>query len=229
MQPTTLPEEIRNRVLARRDDSLAVLDRIVPSRTALLVIDVQNYFWMQDFPTLYTPQVHDIVGNINAVAQASRQAGVEVIWIKHSFTRGWSTWYNKTTKGEAAEIVVANTAEDSFGFQIHESMGVAPDELQVTKYRYSALLPQSCNLDAILKSKGIDTLIITGGLTNCCCESTARDAMQMDYDVVFVNDANATRSDEQHLATLVSLTQLFADVRSTASTIELLRQSSNGR
>ena len=46
-----------------------------------------------------------------------------------------------------------------------------------------------------LKAKGIDTLIITGTLTNCCCESTARDALQMGYKVIFMSDANATLSD----------------------------------
>ena len=66
-----------------------------------------------------------------------------------------------------------------------------------------------------LRSAGIDTLIITGTLTNCCCESTARDAMQRDYKVIFVSDGNATQTDAEHNATLVNMVTLFADVMTT--------------
>jgi len=65
----------------------------------------------------------------------------------------------------------------------------------------------------------IDTLIITGTLSNCCCESTARDAMQMNYKVIFVSDANAALTDAAHNATLENMATLFADVMSTAEVL----------
>ena len=54
-------------------------------------------------------------------------------------------------------------------------------------------------------ARGIDTLIIVGTATNVCCESTARDAMMLNYKVFFVSDANACRTDEEHNATLAIL------------------------
>ena len=66
-----------------------------------------------------------------------------------------------------------------------------------------------------LQERGIDTLIITGTLTNCCCESTARDAMQMNYKIIFVADANAALTDAAHNATLDNMLMLFADVMTT--------------
>jgi len=99
------------------------------------------------------------------------------------------------------------------------------NELLITKYRSSALTPGSSDLKSVLDKLQIDTLIITGTLTNVCCESTARDAMLLNYKTIFVADANGTRSDEEHNATLVNMIQFFADVRMTADTIQLLSNS----
>ena len=57
-----------------------------------------------------------------------------------------------------------------------------------------------------------------------CCESTARDAMMLNYKVFFVSDANACRTDEEHNATLAILMGMFADVRSTDETIDLMQR-----
>jgi nicotinamidase-related amidase len=78
-------------------------------------------------------------------------------------------------------------------------------------------MPGSSDLDDILQMCGIDTLIITGTATNVCCESTARDAMQMNYKVIFVADGNATNTDAEHNATLNNMVRLFANVMTTGS------------
>ncbi len=68
----------------------------------------------------------------------------------------------------------------------------------------------------------MDTVIISGVLTNCCCESTARDAMQLNYKVVFVEDANAALTEAAHNGTLDNMAALFADVVSTKELVESL-------
>lgn len=227
MHQIDMPKEITDRVAYRRGGRLSIVDRVDPAKTALLVIDMQNYFWMEDLPVLYTPQASSIIDNVNALANAARATGVPVYWVQHSFTEQWRSWYDKTTRGSVARAMIENTAPGTTGYDIHKSMDVRDGETRVPKTRYSTMLPNSSDLDSQLRVRGIDTLIITGALTNCCCESTARDAMMMDYDVVFVSDANATRSDAQHNATLVSMMQLFADVRDTASTIDLLSMAAD--
>ena len=68
-------------------------------------------------------------------------------------------------------------------------------------------------------------LIVVGTATNVCCESTARDAMMLNYKIFFVSDANACRTDEEHNATLAILLVMFADVRSTDEMVNLLQRS----
>ncbi len=55
-------------------------------------------------------------------------------------------------------------------------------------------------------------MLIAGTATNVCCESTARDAMMLDYRVIMLSDANATWTDEEHAATLNSFMLFFGDV-----------------
>ena len=77
-----------------------------------------------------------------------------------------------------------------------------PADVKVKKNRFGAFVPGSSQLHSVLQERAIDTVIITGTATNVCCESTARDAMMMNYKVIFVADATATHTDEEHNATL---------------------------
>jgi ureidoacrylate peracid hydrolase len=70
-------------------------------------------------------------------------------------------------------------------------------------------------LHETLQRRGIDTLIITGTLTNCCCESTARDAQQMNYRILFVSDGTAAQNPSEHNGTLENMRRLFGDVLTT--------------
>src|SRR5258708_30489438 len=81
----------------------------------------------------------------------------------------------------------------------------------------------------MLMARGIYTLIITGTATNVCCESTARDAMQMNYKVIFIADGNATNTDAEHNATLNNMAALFADVMTTQELIGFLASSAASR
>ena len=74
-------------------------------------------------------------------------------------------------------------------------------------------------------NRGIDTLNVTGTLTNCCCDSAARDANMLGYKGLFVSDATAAVTDEEHNAALLNLVLMFADVRSTADVLGLIARS----
>lgn len=64
-------------------------------------------------------------------------------------------------------------------------------------------------------------------MTNICCESSARDAMMLNYRLVFVSDANAALSDAEHNATLTSMLRVFGDVPNADEVVSLL--SAKGR
>lgn len=86
----------------------------------------------------------------------------------------------------------------------------------------SAFFPGRCPLSGWLTERGVDTVLITGTVTNVCCESSARDASTLGYRVIMVADANAARRDEDHNATLHTIYRSFGDVRPAADVIGLI-------
>ena len=90
------------------------------------------------------------------------------------------------------------------------------------KYRFSAFVQGASDLPQRLRAQGYDTVLITGTVTNVCCESSARDAMMLNFKTIMVSDANAARTDEEHNATLGSFYAIFGDVMDTDFLIERL-------
>ena len=113
-------------------------------------------------------------------------------------------------------------ADGSYGHSLWPGLEVLPPDIRVKKNRFGAFVPGSSDLHAVLQARGIDTVIITGTATNVCCESTARDAMMMNYKVIFVSDGTATYNDEEHNATLGIMLAMFADVMTTDEVVERL-------
>jgi nicotinamidase-related amidase len=103
----------------------------------------------------------------------------------------------------------------------HE-FNVHADDLLIEKTAASAFFPGRSPLPGLLETRDIDTVLITGTVTNVCCESSARDASTLGYRVIMVADANAARRDEDHNATLYTIYRTFGDVRPTFEVLELI-------
>jgi ureidoacrylate peracid hydrolase len=101
-------------------------------------------------------------------------------------------------------------------------LNVLDGEPVIEKARFSALLQGSSTLDAYLQEHGLDTLIITGCLTDVCCGSAARDAMMLNYRAIMVTDANANAADTDHNAALTAFYSTFGDIVPTDVLIGLL-------
>ena len=201
-------------------------------RTMLLVVDLQNTFLLPGQP-FHIPFALGVVDNVNRLAAAARAAGIAVVWLRH--TLGTAAPYalpawQKALFPDFAARLEAGCVQGTPGHAIHEDLGVAPGDMIVDKYRFSAFLPNSSDLDRRLKLAGVDSLIITGAATDACCASTARDALQLDYEVLFVSDATATMTDAAHNATLTSLANdmPFFDVRPTEEVIPLMAVAGEG-
>jgi ureidoacrylate peracid hydrolase len=95
----------------------------------------------------------------------------------------------------------------------------------VEKNRYSAFIQGSSDLADVLRARGLDTLLITGTVTNVCCESTARDAMMLNFKTVMVSDGNAAVTGDDHNASLIAFYLIFGDVMSTDFAIECLKRN----
>ena len=225
MHKIKIPQNYIDNCIARRGRRY-IFEKIDPKKTALLAIDMQNCFILPGLSMVEVPGVGAIAPNINTLAKKIREVGGKVIWTEHVYTPDWSSWYEHFTTEESRVKIVNDTAEGSFAREIWSGMDRKNEDLLITKARSSALTPGSSNLKEVLDELAIDTLIITGTLTNVCCESTARDAMLLNYKTIFIGDATGTRSDDEHNATLINMMQFFADLRMTEDTIDLLSNSS---
>ena len=90
----------------------------------------------------------------------------------------------------------------------------------------SAFFPGRSSLPGLLDQRGIEFVIITGTVTNVCCESSARDASTLGFRVILVADANAARRDQDHNATPYTVHRSFGDVRTTADVLGLIDAAS---
>lgn len=209
--------------LARRGRRHA-FESIMPQRTAHIIIDLQNGFMEVGAP-VEVPTARAIVPNVNRISHAMRAAGGSNIFLRYTHDPDepmrWSVSREMLSGPFGASVRSAFTARSHF-WQLHDSLHRDPSDQVIDKTRFSAFIPGTCKLHEVLKEKELDTIVISGTLTNCCCESTARDAMQMNYRVIVVSDANAALSDATHNATLDNMAALFADVRSTDDVIEMI-------
>jgi ureidoacrylate peracid hydrolase len=205
------------RVMAKRG-RLAVFDRFDPLRTAFLVIDMQNFYVGE------IPSVLAIIPNINRIATRMRELGGLVVWLGMSAGAGgesrWSVYHDNFFTPEKGANHRDQLSPGHNGHKFHADLQIDPRDEIVYKSRFSPFIAGASNIQDVLKSRGIENLIIAGTATNMCCESAARDAMMLDYRVVMVSDANGARYDDDHMAGLTSFYQSFGDVRSTAEVID---------
>ncbi|MDE0114062.1 MAG: cysteine hydrolase [Albidovulum sp.] len=222
MHEVVIPKEIKEACIKRRG-RLHVFDKLDSRSTALVVIDMQNSWLKPGMSPLEIPEARTIVDNINALARTIRKANGTVAWTQSTFPEDWTS---KAYQGFGSQQWIKNAIHDtevgSRGFQIYEKLDWREGDITVTKNRPSAFIQGSSKLESELRSRGCDTIVITGTLTNACCESSARDAAALGFRVVFVSDGTATRTDIEHNAALINLMQLVADVRTTEEVIQCL-------
>jgi ureidoacrylate peracid hydrolase len=219
MHRIAIPESIIAQVKAQRG-RLNRYDSLDGPNTALVVIDMQNAFMLPGMP-VEVPTARDIVPNVNKLAAVTRRAGGKVIWVKMSLegqSQAWRVFFD----GDPRNATLSELTPGARGFELHADLDVRGEDTVLVKKRFSAFIQGSSDIEHHLRDAGIDTVVIVGTLTNICCESSARDAMMLNYRVVFVSDANAALSDAEHNATLGSILRVFGDVAATSEVIDLL-------
>lgn len=177
--------------------------RLNAAASALLVIDMQMFFLDPASPT-FTCGGPAALPGVKRLIAAFRAAGRPVIFTRHVHhpngsdlgIMGW-WWEGKCLEG----------SEES---AIHPELAPLPGEKVVFKHRYSAFY--NTDLETVLRCLKIEDLVISGIMTNLCCESTARDAYFRDYRVFVPADGTGTINEEMHLASLLNLAFGFAFV-----------------
>lgn len=217
MHKLSIPQSVTDRVIARRGRE-HIFDDLNPARTALVVVDMQNGFMVPELGHAPCKMAHEIVPNINRLAEAVRVTGGAVIWIQTAYTdetlTSWSTLYGMVGQ-KGADKRKFSLSPGNKGYDLFPDLKVEPADLIVVKKRYSAFIQGSSDIEDVLRKRGLDTLLITGTVTNVCCESTARDAMMRNFKTVMVTDGNAANTDEDHNAALANFYLTFGDIMST--------------
>jgi len=192
---------------------------INPDTAVLLVIDMQNDFVAPGAP-MEKPAARAMVPVLKKAIQFCRRTGIRVAYTAHTHRRDGSDMglFDDLWQpiADRSALIDATT-----GAAIYPDLSPEPAEHVIKKHRYSAFF--GTDLDLMLREWGVDTVIISGTTTEACCHATARDAMFLNYRVVFLSDATATgdypdlgygalSGEEVHRANLIVLAASTAHV-----------------
>jgi len=231
LRGATIPDAIVQRVVERRGAEHCFAD-LDPTRTALVVIDLQHAFMNDTIGFAAVPAARDVVPAVNRLAAAVRETGGGVFWIKMTHDERclteWSVAHEIVTPA-IQEKRIAALSEGTLGHELWPELEVRPEDEIVKKFRYSAFMPGTSDLPDRLRARGFDTVLITGTVTNVCCESSARDANMTNFRTIMVSDGNAANSQEEHDASLAAFYNVFGDVMDTDMIIASLRRSRSAR
>jgi len=228
MHTLAIPQSVIDRVVARRGKE-HVYEDLDPAKTALVVVDLQNAFMMPGVAHSECKMARSIVPNVNRLAQAVRATGGKVVWIQTAFTEesleSWSVLHGMALPARTEKRIEA-LSRGSKGYELWAELEVKPEDPIVEKLRFSAFIQGSSNLAEVLRAHGLDTVLITGTVTSVCCESTARDAMMLNFKTIMVTDANAAATDEDHNGALIGFYLTFGDIMPTDMLISCLERNS---
>lgn len=220
--------ELAERVLARRG-RLHAFETLEPAQTALLVVDMQNSFVQPGGGPAWVPAAAGICPAINRTAHALRELGGQVVWVLNTFTEeslhSWSHFHKELWRPEGAQQRSAAMAAGQPGHALYADLRPTSVDLHLPKLRYSAFIQGSSLLHDELQKRGIHTVLVAGTATEVCCESTARDAMMLNYRTVMLSDGCAAFTPEAHAATLSNFLLYFGDVQSCDEAINRLRRA----
>jgi nicotinamidase-related amidase len=192
--------------------------RLNRKKAALLVIDMQRFFLDPASPS-YTCGGLAILPSLKMLIQAFRQAGRPVIFTRHvhhpdlldAGILGW-WWEGMCLEGSPES-------------EIHQDLSPKPNEKVILKHRYSAFY--NTDLEIVLRCLQVEDIVVTGIMTNMCCESSARDAYYRDYRVFFPADGTGSITEEMHLASMLNLSFGFSWVTDVGTIVaQMLEETS---
>nr|WP_238393152.1 cysteine hydrolase family protein [Myxacorys almedinensis] len=169
-----------------------------------MVIDVQNEYFVGKLPISY-PSNH--LSNILRVMDVAVQQNMPIILVQHTFAGDDAPFFKR----------------DSYEWQLHPEVGDRHSDLQLEK-NYPGCFTGT-ELEAWLRSHGIETVVIAGYMSHMCCDTTARQAMHLDFAVEFLSDATGTlpvsngagsvTGEEMHRSILVAQQMMISQVMTT--------------
>lgn len=201
---------------------------LIPARAAVIVVDMQAAF-VGEHALFANPHALTIVPRINALVDAARKAGAAILWSRHRVVDegpgqqpAWQHF-----EGSLSLLSAPHLRGGVPGQMLYDGLHVVDGDLIFDKYRFSCFVNAAIDLDGWLRARGIEDVFVGGTISNCCCESTARDAAMRDYRVRFLSDATAALTDEEHAAALLSATAIIGQVITAQQAIDQFAGRSN--
>lgn len=213
--------------------------RLDPQRTALLVIDMQRYFVRPEYPfgkwiqevdpagsSAYFARVKDVVvPSIQRLQERFRSIGAQIAYTEFGSLRqdgrdmaGWARRHNAL--GQAILGSPVYPPFDHPSCRVDES--VAPQSGEAVVQKSTSGPVNSTKLDQMLRVLGVDTVVVTGVVTDVCVAQTTREFGDRDFNAIVVEDACATLDEDIHRATLETIGRTFGTVLSAKQVLDLL-------
>lgn len=202
---------------------------IEPKNTAVVVVDMQNCF-VENSP-FAAPGGIEVLNRLNKVVDHYRARGATIIHTRHVVRSDGSNIGIMASCLPPVKQGVIN--EDRPSSALHKKLSVQPGDITLLKPRFGSF--ESTDLELVLRQRGIDTVVVGGIATNVCCDTTAREANQRDFKVIFLKDGTATfdlpdvagmgpvSAADVQKAICTTLAFAFAEVLSCDEAIEKLR------
>jgi len=198
--------------------------KVRPQHAAVVVIDMQNDFCASEGLVARggrdVSAAQEMATRLPDLIAAARAAGVLVVFVRNVYSSDKNFYLSDVWLEQAARkqgggyTSIPVCAEGSWEGDFYGAVRPEPGDPVVTKHRYSAFY--NTDLDTILRSHGVRTIIATGVSTNVCVETTAREGFIRDYYVVLVADATAAYTQEEHDKTLKDIDRFFGEVTTVA-------------
>ena len=191
--------------------------RLEPSKTALVVIDLQR--GIASMPAAPHPS-NEVIARVAQIASALRAAGGTVVLVHVVRSPDGKDGLKPITDAPGPVGKVPTSPPPDWADIVPE-LGPEAGDVVIAKRQWGAFY--GTELDLQLRRRGVDTIVLCGISTNIGVESTARDAYERGYQQVFVEDAMSARDADEHRQTVSTLFARIGRVRSTEEVIAALQ------
>jgi ureidoacrylate peracid hydrolase len=173
---------------------------IEPAHTAIIVVDLVNDF-VERTGAMPMPDAGETLSKARDLAEIARRSGALVVWVRPGHIEDVDGLFRKR---------IPHGFVDTWGAQIHDSLGVLEGERVVTKRRYSSFF--QTDLDLILREHKIERVVVCGVALNICVRSTIHDAFFNGYDVWLAKDASKATGPREEASTIYDIETHFGEV-----------------
>ena len=199
------------------------------SRPALVIVDMQNDFVRQGAP-MEVPDARNTIEQNKQLLELCRKAGIPVIFTRFIATDDPSLLWNWSPKIAPPLYACKRGYQRSYPdinkklecIAVIDELAPLPSEIIIDKNGYGAF--HHTSLDSVLKKLGVESILLTGTVTQICVEETGREAFHHGYKTTMITDAVSSFAPDLHTATIRNFAMKFGWTKTTAEVVQKLKE-----